>query len=209
MQRSMRKKLAAQRRQKMSPEKTDKTRFQELLKATMDANKRGLNAHLICQAFASIWIPQDPSEQYVLNRMTGAIALLKDIKPANKIEDMLATQMVATHSAAMECLWRAMLPNQTFEGREQNLKHAAKLLSIYAGQRDALNKSRGNGQQKVTVKHIHVEVGAQAVVGNVHARSDSVMPAKKPTNAIAHATGEVIILNVAKRPSCCTSQKAK
>jgi len=62
MQRSMRKKLAAERRQKMSPEKTDKARFQELLKATMDANKRGLNAHLNSQALASIWIPQDLSE---------------------------------------------------------------------------------------------------------------------------------------------------
>ena len=34
---------------------------------------------------------------------------------------MLAAQLVATHNAAMECYRRAMLDNQTFEGRRENL----------------------------------------------------------------------------------------
>src|SRR5262249_7028255 len=34
---------------------------------------------------------------------------------------------LAAHSAAMECYRRAMLPDQTFAGRDSNLKHAAKL----------------------------------------------------------------------------------
>jgi len=75
--------------------------------------------------------------------------------------------MVATHSAAMEGLKRAMLPGQTFEGRDQNLKHATKLLSLYARQVEVLDKHRGKGQQKVTVEHVHVEKGGQAIVGNV------------------------------------------
>ena len=32
---------------------------------------------------------------------------------------------------------------------------------------DALNKHRGKGQQKVTVEHVHVHSGGQAVVGMV------------------------------------------
>ena len=48
--------------------------------------------------------------------------MLEGIAPEGEIEGMLAAQMVATHSAAMECLKRAMLENQTFEGRDQNLK---------------------------------------------------------------------------------------
>ena len=32
---------------------------------------------------------------------------------------------------------------------------------------DALNKHRGKGQQKVTVEHVHVHAGGQAVVGTV------------------------------------------
>jgi hypothetical protein len=32
---------------------------------------------------------------------------------------------------------------------------------------DALNRHRGKGQQKVTVEHVHVHAGGQAVVGTV------------------------------------------
>ena len=79
----------------------------------------------------------------------------------------MAAQMVATHSAAMECLRRAMFEGQTFEGRDQNLKHAAKFLSIYTRQVEVLDKHRGKGQQKVTVEYVNVEPGGQAIVGHV------------------------------------------
>lgn len=62
-----------------------------------------------------------------------------------------------------------MIREQTLVGREQNLKHAAKLMTLYARQIDALNKQRGKGQQKVTVEHVHVAAGAQAIVGNIEA----------------------------------------
>ena len=80
---------------------------------------------------------------------------------------MLAVQMVGAHEAAMECLRRAMLGNQSPEGRDLNLKHAAKLMGIYERQVAALDKHRGRGQQNVTVKYVHVAEGGQAIVGNV------------------------------------------
>ncbi len=43
-----------------------------------------------------------------------------------------------------------MLVEQTFEGRNQNLKHAEKLLSIYSRQIEVLDKHRGKGQRKMT-----------------------------------------------------------
>ena len=55
----------------------------------------------------------------------------------------------------------------TFEVRDNNLKHAAKLLGIYTRQWEALNKHRGKGQQKITVEHVHVHAGGQAIVGTV------------------------------------------
>jgi hypothetical protein len=60
-----------------------------------------------------------------------------------------------------------MLREQTYEGREQNLKHATKLMGLYERQVAALDKHRGRGQQNVTVKYIHVAEGGQAIVGNV------------------------------------------
>jgi len=33
---------------------------------------------------------------------------------------------------------------------------------------EALQRYRGKGQQKVTVEHVHVNAGGQAIVGTVH-----------------------------------------
>ena len=67
----------------------------------------------------------------------------------------------------MECLRRSVLGDQTLDGRDLNLKNATKLMSLYERQVAALDKHRGRGQQKVTVKYVHVSEGGQAIVGNV------------------------------------------
>ena len=61
---------------------------------------------------------------------------------------MLAAQMIATHNASMECYRRAMIGEQTFEGRRENLSQAGKLSRTYAQLLEALNRHRGKGQQK-------------------------------------------------------------
>lgn len=75
--------------------------------------------------------------------------------------------MLASHNAAMECYRRAMIAEQTFEGRKENLNQANKLSRTHATLLEALNRHRGKGQQKVTVEHVHVHEGGQAIVGNV------------------------------------------
>jgi len=123
--------------------------------------------HIVQQTVATLWFPEGTTQEERNGRIASALSLLEGIRPADEIEGMLAAQMVATHSAAMECLRRAMAPQQTLPGRDLNLKHASKLLQVYAKQMDALNRHRGKGQQKVTVEHVHVEAGGQAVVGNI------------------------------------------
>jgi hypothetical protein len=44
---------------------------------------------------------------------------------------------------------------------------ARKLSRSFATLLDALNRHRGKGQQKVTVEHVHVHSGGQAIVGAV------------------------------------------
>src|SRR4030081_2078501 len=80
---------------------------------------------------------------------------------------MLAAQLLACHNASMECYRRAMIGEQTFEGRRENLSQANKLSRTYSTLLEALNRHRGKGQQKVTVEHVHVHAGGQAVVGMV------------------------------------------
>jgi hypothetical protein len=46
------------------------------------------------------------------------------ISPQDEIEGMIATQLIASHNASMECYRRAMIGEQTFEGRKENLNQA-------------------------------------------------------------------------------------
>ena len=99
----------------------------------------------------------------------AAIVGLCGIDPKDELEGMIAAQLIAGHNAAMECYRRAMHPDQSFEGRRENLTQANKLSRTYTMLLDALNRHRGKGQQKVTVEHVHVHRGGQAIVGNVEA----------------------------------------
>ena len=84
---------------------------------------------------------------------------------------MLAAQLIAAHNAAMECYRRAMIGVQTFQGRSENLSQANKLSRTFTTLLEALNRHRGKGQQKVTVEHVHVHEGGQAIVGTVERRT--------------------------------------
>jgi hypothetical protein len=121
------------------------------------------------QALRSLWIAD--SDKEARDRQYGAvIAGLIGIGPKDEIEGMIAAQLIATHNAAMECYRRAMMPEQTFEGRRENLSQAIKLSRTCTILVEALNRHRGKGgQQKVTVEHVHVHAGGQAVVGMVEA----------------------------------------
>ena len=63
-----------------------------------------------------------------------------------------------------------MIEGQTFDGRHQALNYGNKLCRTYALHLEALNKHRGKGQQSVTVTHMYVNEGGQAIVGNVETR---------------------------------------
>ncbi len=118
-----------------------------------------------------------------------ALDALCAIEPRDDFERMLGTQMVACHHAAMECFRRAMIPGQNFASRDMSLKHAEKLMSTYARHLETLNKHRGKGQQKVTVEHVHVEAGGQAIVGNVESGAKT-----------RKSSGPVVIEHAPERP---------
>lgn len=126
-----------------------------------------------------LWLPESLSREDRDAGIVRAIDLFESVKPAEGIEAMLAVQMIGTHSAVVECLRRAMLPNQTFEGRNASLGHAQRLMGLYTRQLAALDKHRGKGQQKVTVEHVHVAAGGQAIVGNVETGADGIPPPRR------------------------------
>ncbi len=127
------------------------------------------NTEIVNQTGQAVWVKNsDPS---TLERLAWAtVAALEGIGPRDELEGMIAAQLIAAHNASMECYRRAMLPDQTFKGRSEALNQANKLSRTWATLLDALNKHRGKGQQKVTVEHVHVHAGGQAVVGTVERR---------------------------------------
>lgn len=97
---------------------------------------------------------------------------LKGIAPKDQIEGMLATQMIATHHAALDDFAMAA-QSETMDIRAAALSSATKLTRTYAAQMEALNRYRGKGQQKMTVEHVHINSNVQAIIGNITKNNSS------------------------------------
>ena len=126
------------------------------------------NLMLCNQVISTAWYGRNPQPGKDLDdKRTAILAFMAGVNPKDTIEGTMAAQLFASHAAAMECYRRAMLPDQSVEGKEMNLTLAAKLTKANAEQVAALSKYRGKGQQKVVVEHVHVYQGGQAIVGQV------------------------------------------
>jgi hypothetical protein len=94
------------------------------------------------------------------------LSLVKSVKPRDQIEAMLAAQMATVHLASMTFARRLAqvdnIPQQDSAERAFN-----KLTRTFVTQMEALKRYRTGGEQKVTVQHVSVNEGGQAIVGNV------------------------------------------
>ncbi len=95
-----------------------------------------------------------------------ALAIVAEIAPQDGLEAMLATQMAATHIA--------MMRHSTMMANAKTVKNLAviegiynKLARTFTTQMEALRKHRHGGKQTVTVQHVNVSDGGQAIVGHV------------------------------------------
>jgi hypothetical protein len=104
----------------------------------------------------------EPDER-VINFM---FAVINGIQPQDQVEAMLAAQMSAVHVAAMTFARRLA---HVKDIRQQDSAERAfnKLTRTFAAQMEALKRYRTGGEQKVTVQHVTVSEGGQAIVGNV------------------------------------------
>jgi hypothetical protein len=109
------------------------------------------------------------------------LAVVKGIKPKDQLEAMLAAQMAAIHLATLTFARRLAhvenIPQQDSAERALN-----KLARTYATQMETLKRYRTGGEQKVTVQHVSVSEGGQAIVGNVTQAARETTP-KKPGNS--------------------------
>lgn len=147
------------------------------------------NNILANQTINALWLKHSDAETQE-KQFSATVAAMVGIGPKDELEGMMAAQLIAAHNAAMECYRRAMLGEQTFEGRHESLAQANKLGRTYATLLEALNRHRGKGQQKVTVEHVHVHAGGRAVVGMVETPGGGDQPKTEDqphAKQIAHA----------------------
>lgn len=97
------------------------------------------------------------------------LSVVRGVQPRDELEAMLAVQMGAIHQATMMMARRL---NHVENITQQDAAERAlnKLARTYATQMEALKRYRTRGQQKVTVEHVTVNQGGQAIVGAVNHR---------------------------------------
>jgi hypothetical protein len=92
------------------------------------------------------------------------LSAVRGIRPRDQLEVLHANQMVITH-------WLIMSNYANFAHRlahqEKVDSSLSKLTRTYAMLMDTLKRYRTGGEQKVTVQHVSVNEGGQAIVANM------------------------------------------
>ncbi len=115
-------------------------------------------------AYALVWPKPKDTDDLII----GGVRAIAEMAPQNATEAMLAAQMIAANEAALMFVRLATLENQNTEAIDANVLRATRLMRVFNEQIEAMQKLKGKaGQQKVTVEHVHVHQGGQAIVGAV------------------------------------------
>jgi hypothetical protein len=111
-------------------------------------------------------IPSTGASKDDPDRLITALGTLIEIGPKGALESLVAVQMMGVHNAALTFLSNATADRQDLESRDANVLRAVRLMRLFNEQIEAMQKLKGkDGQQKVTVEHVHVHNGGQAIVG--------------------------------------------
>jgi hypothetical protein len=145
------------------PDGESKNWWQRLNKTLGTTSSDFVNASLL-QLQAAARSPLGTVSETHIN---AALAMIEAAAPTDEIEAALAVQMACTHTAAMAILAKL----DSGFGTERRIaafgSAAARLMRAFATQVEVLRRLRNGGQQFVRVEHVHVNDGAQAIIGNV------------------------------------------
>jgi hypothetical protein len=126
-----------------------------------------LAAHLVDQVIRTraAW-----SSGHIDDPLEIAMTMLLEMKPETIMEALLAVQMAAVHQAGMLSLQKAAFHSESSENPDLHMDRATRLMRLFIEQIDAMARLKGKtSQQKVTVEHVHIHKGGQAIVGAVSA----------------------------------------
>jgi hypothetical protein len=101
--------------------------------------------------------------------INAALAFIEGYAPRNEVEAASAVQMAATHMATMSVLGKLGAATGPEDRVCRLASAAARLLRAFTAQFEEYRRLRHGGDQYVRVEHVHINEGAQAVIGNVRA----------------------------------------
>ena len=134
---------------------------------TMGTEDLDLASRLLNQVI-NVAAPRPAKKNAPVQDANAAVAAVNGIGPRDAIEGLLAVQMVAVHNAAMNTLEWGSHYDQPIRGAQRYLNLSTKLLRTFTAQVECLERYRGKTtKQKVTVEHVHISEGGQAIVGAV------------------------------------------
>lgn len=104
-----------------------------LTRATGSADAR-VHGWLVNDLSFALATPPALGDAATEDRVCAAVSAMCDIAPRDTLEGMLAAQMVAVHSAALDSLRRAAEASAADRARDADLRHAARLLNVFQRQ---------------------------------------------------------------------------
>ncbi len=145
--------------------------FETFMKEACGTDRKTLQDRLLAQATGTVtdYLGTDPQSTASAGaaNMEYVAEALHAIRPQDGLEGLLATQMVGMHNLTMEFIFRAASKDQSDLSVESNLNRAVKAFGMLERLVELLNRLRGKAGQKMTVEHVHVHKGGQAIVGAV------------------------------------------
>jgi hypothetical protein len=130
--------------------------MQNALGASDDAFMMGLLSQLAKATGAEI-------KEADLNFM---VSFINEIEPRDHVESALAAQMATVHLAMMSSMEDLPLAKNLLQQAAAE-RAINKFARTFIAQVEVLKRYRSTGEQKVTVQHVSVSQGGQAIVGNV------------------------------------------
>jgi hypothetical protein len=131
---------------------------------------------------------EDPKA--IQSQLSASAALTHEMAPRDAVEMLLCNQMAAVHHLTMR-IARLGLKTESMDSLERLTGVVSRLSRAYTVQVETLAAYRGKGKQEVNVKHVHVNEGGQAIIGNVtpgggknHTFNTSDLPHAKRENSV-------------------------
>ena len=102
-----------------------------------------------------------------------ALDLANTVQAGNTAEKMLAHQLAAMHKVGMEMIGSVVPQSRDAAIQNRRLNAAVRCMLAYQPGLLTLRKLRLGPHQRISVQHIHVRDGGQAIVGDVVNNYDS------------------------------------